>query len=476
MNYNCEKCAQVCKTLRGLRVHQAKCLTSRNIDQPNMICNRCTRVFSSKYNLDRHLESCVLIESTKVIDIFNHFKNQVEERIEEKDEMCKMFVKQERQHAEALVKQIEHERENTHKNLQNALAEIEELKDKIKNLEDEKKKLSVDHREMTQKMIYYAEKSFSTTGTTIVNNVSNIQNQNNTHTLQLQHFNPSVITGYITPPDVVIRTVSQLVDHIIKLGFGNFYRISDRSRKSILWYDETGKEIKDSNCSMIAKRVINTLRPELDRQQAYLDQELEEQIKKPATLQDFSKISSLRENIAFTRSLKDENGEVMKSLQNEIATRAKDKQDTSVDVPKIATFNKFIHALEQTLVPNIPEWIDLVDAELGVYIKTKMSSLIKIEGASTGEKPYFVIRDDDDFAKIVYEKDLIQFFFKAVETITPKKTIQIMGTCLTKKERELNPEALSSRLEWLSEHSDISGLEEKDDSIHAILQSIVSTR
>lgn len=309
--------------------------------------------------------------------------------------------------------------------------EIKELKEKLEQqtkevvtLRQQNRELDLERRTVNTKMISFAEKANNTLASTIVNNYTT--NHNNNH-VQLQHFNPSLLIGHIKPPDVVIRSVQQLVNHIMSLGFSNFYRISDRARKSVLWYNQDGKEIKDSNCSMIAKEVIKTLQPELIQQKAYLEQEQTIQNSLPPSKQDNTKLAELSENLYFTTSLIQEQPQIMKSLQSELGSRAKNKNDASIDLLKLKTYNKFIYQVQSALLPKMKEWIGLEPKALGEYLATKLKGFFFTEGSSTNvENPNILIKDDEGKKQLVKMESFINILIESLKSILDSEVFSVV--------------------------------------------------
>lgn len=433
-NLSCLTCGRTCKDKKGLTLHQNKC----NPVKPSLVfqCEFCYKTCSTQQNLNSHLNSCKERNRQEIERKINEVKQQYDK---EKESLLHQHSKQ----LTDLTSKFAQEKEMlSHKNdfyisqiksdLDHKIKECDKLneeisvKDKtIKELKQELSTTTLERREISRKMISFAEKATSNQGGNTIIQGSHIHNH-----LQLQHFNPSLIMGHIKPPDVIIRSIPQLVDHIMKLGFSNFYRISDRARKSILWVDEGGNTVKDSNCSMMSKRVIDTLRPELDKQQVYLEQQLEFCSNKPD--KDLDKLISLQQDVSFTKCLRKEDKSLMKNLQTEIASRAKNKNDTTVDTPKLVGYTELIEQIEQCLYANIHEWIGLTLPEFGRYLQQTLPNYINVEGASSSaEKPYVVVQDDNHHPKMVYHDEISSYVLKALEDIFQPRVLKLIRHLMT---------------------------------------------
>lgn len=504
MSHSCSRCGKECKDKRGLTIHEKKCGSD-----PSQLysCDYCNTTYTSKQNLHRHQEKCMdylfyvkqeevriqlekrykdTIDTLKQeISEIQHARHNYGQQVEEIKEQYQkeldvirtktakeeaelrkkiLFLQEDVKRTEtskqAMVNMVIHEKDQIAKELEEIKELYQQQKVIVEELRKENKDLSIERKEINQKMIIFAEKATTNAGSTTIlqSNYSNHISNN----LHLQHFNPSIIMGHITPPDVIIRSVSQLVDHIMKLGFSNFYRISDRSRKSILWYDEDGNPVKDSNCSMIARRVISTLRPELDRQQAFLEQDVERYSKQ--NNRDETRLLSMRKDLSFTRSLKEQDKMLMKDLQTEIASRAKNKNDTTVDTPKVISYINFCTRLENILLPDLTEWIDMDNKTFGEYVGKQLKDHFQVEGGSSNpEKPYIIITSDDGIKKVLYADDFLHMLRQSLEIILTTRVLPVIKDCLL-TEKKIDRSRVSAILEWIRPSSTLS-LSQDDTSV-----------
>jgi len=448
MSLFCSKCERPCKDKKGLSLHEKKCGVEK--EPVSFICSFCTKELCTKHVLEKHMSICRAytdkIKEDKLKDTISSKDREIEEYKSQKDNE----IQQLKMSHQSMLNMACADRDKYYQDFLSLKEAYKALESRNLQLEKKIDNLELDRKEISNKMIFFAEKSAQQTSSTIIHNTNNLM-QNNL--VQLQNFNPSMIVGHIRPPDVVIHNTSQLVDHLLRLGFSNFYRISDRSRKSIVWHDEKGNAIKDSNCSLISKQLISTLRPDLDRQMAYLQHELERMNSIPEHQRDEDARISILQDISFTSGLLQQNKHTMKALQTEIGSRAKNKNDTSIDVPKVRTYLNFISQLQLALSPAYKEWIGLSTKDLSRYLSKQIRSYYDVEaGSKHSDKPYILVKDDNGYTRMIYEKEFQDLWKKAIEPLVKNEVYGILKHSV-QDDVHYNKKIAGQTISWLKKLS-----------------------
>ena len=252
--FECPRCGKDCTNKSGLASHRKRCEAEMNLN-----CDYCQLTFSSKPNLVRHMTTCKKYRDFLTEEEHKKVKTQLEKTYEEKiKELNDLLCKRQKDH-ELILSSLadEHQRElqKTIKELKqdtecqvklretdlisatNELAKLKE-NDLIITSERELLKRKVEEGEkeiryLTHKVIDQSSQiaTLSLGSTNITNNtISQVQNN-----VQLQMFDPSVIKGRIHPPEMMVSSVPQLVNHLFRLGAGNYFRVTDKSRHNTIW-------------------------------------------------------------------------------------------------------------------------------------------------------------------------------------------------------------------------------------------------
>lgn len=480
----CDKCGKECKDKKGLAIHQHKC--NKTVSPAEFICLYCNTKLSTKQNLQRHYDSCKLyvhIEEAKLKEqnLNNKIKN-LESQIEHlssKNNELKENIRISNIHSSNRYDSLLKEKDNLEQKLiqseKKSSEEIKKREEKITSLEKEV-------RSCWNKIDFwskrYADKDSSQHNPTTIQvvNKNNISNSN--QFLFLQNFDPSLIQGYITPPDTIIRNASQLVDKVINLGLRNIYRVTDRSRKSLVWKDDQGNVVQDTNGSQIAEKLIDVLVSDITEQLVYYQNILKELEGQPS--KNIYQIQDVSGIISFTKKLLSKEPLTMKEIEDVLVKKAKHKSDNSVDVPKKHVLNNFSRNLEQVLFPRITEWMFLSFRELGKYIGSNLKDIIKTEGASLElEDKYFVVKNDSDQNKRVLKEELYIILKDILSSVFNVATIPCF---LDSLKYNTNYTTLSHNLEniieWIENDTDkdMNDLSNTEEIIIGIVTSVNSSK
>ena len=461
MSSICSKCGRECKDQRGLTIHENKCGLEKNTT-----CIHCHVMFSSYDNLNRHLLVCKVLkqqnEEKERKRISDEYNEQIKSLIiEHQSSLKNQEADFNKRYNDALssfkAQEIESSRRhdtmiNMCKEDQRILSiEKETLRHKIKELEDTVKEQKGKIKELEKKndtfshnMIEFAKKATDKTGTTIYQNQCTSVQTN----LQLQHFDASLLRDKIVPPNHMIYNVGQLVEHVHRFGIGNMYRSVDRSRNTIIWVNQDGSEIRDSNCSQFREQILEAIDGDLKRQLLY-QQERAEKLEKIEGSDHIDELISVRRNIVFCRNLLERNGKVMKELQKEISKKGKNKSDTTMDVPRLVGYTTFHTCIEDLLLQTFYEWIGLSFDAFGRWLSIKLVDQIETEGSVLyQETKFIVIKNDEGQPYMMYTKEFGQLVQQIYTENISVKARQILTQCINS---HLEKESCNSiaMLKWL---------------------------
>jgi hypothetical protein len=301
---SCTNCGKTCKDKKGLTKHQNRCIAASTILE--LQCIYCNHTYASRQVLERHILSCERYKESmieqKYINLIEEQKKELEfikqqvlilkdQEINSIKEKCnidlKTIIQIKDQEINILKERLIREEESYKRqlkmeedNIKRTIEKNKELEEQVKSLQARELTLETKIKHMEKKTEYYIQAYIQTVqkeqaGKTVIHNHNHIQNQNNNNGgLQLQHFDPSVLTGKLNPPSVMVLNHDQLVDHLKNNGVCNFFRTTDRSRKSLLWYDKDGKEVRDSNGSQMTTAILKALEPEIHSQIRHLQERL----------------------------------------------------------------------------------------------------------------------------------------------------------------------------------------------------------
>jgi hypothetical protein len=449
----CDGCKRMFKDSRGLSVHKSRCRI--NYDTT---CTYCNIEVKSIYILENHLLTC---QEYKLHKLKQDFEKEMEARVStiqedldkkdkyymgllfEKDKSYREQIETTQRLHESQLKMREDERIDIYQKYKEKEEKEKERDKQVAELVSELKDIRKKNDVLSVKMIQFAEKATDKV-TTIYNGTTTIQQ------LQLQHFDASMFRDKIVPPTRMIYSVSQLVDHLYKFGFGNLYRCVDRSRNAVVWIDNDGTEVRDSNCSQIRERILVTLEGDIRRQLVY-QIEREAQLEQMEGTDHLDELIGVRANIVFCHQLLDRNTKLMKELQRELAKRAKNKNDISIDAPKIVGYTKFLSQLEDILFPEILEWMTLSFESFGTWLGVSMRDLVHVEGGSFNvDKPFILIRNDEEVNKMIDPIEFHGFVQTAYQKMINELSLPIVEYLLVKIP-DIDVKKLYTMIGWIED-------------------------
>jgi hypothetical protein len=423
MTHLCSKCGRECKDKRGLAIHENKCTVDQSLE-----CEHCHQTFSCHRSLVRHYTTCRSLKDLQDQDRDKKIA-VLEQQLDSLQQQNQLLVQKEQDYKAQLA--FERHSNETFANMckedQRILSqEKDALCSKIVELEhlNKEQKERLYHLEkkndmLNVSMIEFAKKAADKSGTTIYQTNTNSSVQNGT--LNLQHFDASLFRDKINPPNRMIYSILNLVEHSHRFGLGNCYRSLDRSRNVVVWIDQDGTEIRDSNCSQLCERLLLSMDDDIKRQLEYQQQRASylEGLEGNDHLDELNHVNS---NIIFCRQLLDRNIKLMKSLQKELSKKAKNKTDTSVDVPRIVGHTKFLLKLEEVLLPDVYKWIGLSFEDFGKWLATTLSDHIDYEGAALyKEKKFIKLQNDEGQSQVVYAPEFGNMIRTLYNEVIPLK-------------------------------------------------------
>lgn len=412
--YKCDLCGKHCKDKRGLGIHSANCKHTQLFN-----CTYCNTQLKTYKNLNNHYITCVEYRIHQIQLKYNadtdKLKSDYEAKINdlrqqhinetsklESEFEFKMSIEK-REHNQQLhfaeqrcdnilkmssddMRRIQEERDQLQEDKKQQQKRIQDLESKINQLE----------RKNDLYIQAYIKKDQSQQGEakTVIQYTNNNHTNNNIH---LQHFDPSCFSDKIRPPEVMIRNVDQLIDLLNSNGFRNFYRVTDRSRKSLLWYDQQGKEIRDTNGSQIASTILQVLEPSITSQISYLEKQVEHYRSLPNQEEYIDKLQENYETINFCKSLLAPFGKrVLSKITKGISDIAKNTNDTTLDQPKKNPgFTNVCQSIRALLFPSVSDWINLSPEAFGSYLYSKSPTLFHIEPSFETTRTIFIKNDTE---------------------------------------------------------------------------------
>jgi hypothetical protein len=437
MSCICSKCGKECKDKRGLTLHDKKCGIERTT-----ICIHCNGNFSTPENLQRHYLTCRVYRETKeeeekakeqaaIEECLRKAQQEYDQKIQQSVQTYEQKIQQSVQTYEQKIKQSEQKAQSytdsliaTFKEDQRILAQERDIlvyknKEQEKLLQDYKEKIYQLEKKndlLNGKMIHFAEKAVDKGPTTIYQN-NTVQN----NTLKLQSFDPTLFRDQINPPHCMIYSVPQMVDLLHNCGLGNMYRSLDRSRNVIMWVDQDGKEVRDTNCSQLREKTIDSMEEGCRLQLEYLLQR-ESQLERMEGTEHLEELTGVRSHINFCRRILDRNTGTMKELQKELSKRAKNKKDTTIDIPRGSTNTKFLSKVEELLFPAVHKWMGMSFEEWGRWIARGLGEDITIEGSMLYKDRKFIkIKNDDSQTRIVYGQEWAKILRGVYNEAIPQK-------------------------------------------------------
>jgi hypothetical protein len=432
----CEYCNRQCKDKKGYTNHTNKC---RDRNENSLICPACNLVCKNIYNVQKHLETCKKhkeqLEEQKQKETMDRYEEQIRSlrlTLQEQEAKYNDIIVKEQKNAflqsNQMIKMMQDDQQSLYKEKEAAIHKVKEQEDIIKEQKDKIKQLEKKNDTLNHNMIEFAKKATDKNGTTIyqTNTNSNVQNGH----LQLQHFDASFIRDKIVPPSRMVYDVGQLVEHMHRFGLGNMYRSVDRSRNVIIWKDKDGNEIRDSNCSQLREQALSAMEGDLKRQLRYQQERLD-QLDKIEGTEHLDEMTGVRSNILFCQNLLNRNAKVMKELQKEISKKGKNKNDTTVDVPRLVGSTQFISILQTCLFPNVDHWMGLSISEFGTWLGTALKSHVNVEGSVLyKEKKFIVIRNDDGQTRMLFTPEFVGMIKECIGNIFTSKLEETIAVLL----------------------------------------------
>jgi hypothetical protein len=410
MSHTCAKCHRSCKDKRGLAIHEKKC---SSVSPEQIICEHCHEEFRSSDNLKKHIQRCKVLKEKETEEIRLQELRELEEKyekqmshLEEKFQMkiqtlerdceskvhifqekCQMKIDSVKKDCESQIRLRDYDLNSFSSSLKAKDEEISRLNKVNEALQQQIEKARIE-AEINKEEAFYHARQNRQTSTTYTNNV-NQTNSNNTHnTFYIQVLDPSQFQGHIKPPSDLITDTNRLVKLLFDKGFGNYLRISDKSRNVALWNKPGEGLIRDPQCKQIVEEMISILEPDFIKQKTWL----QEKIKQLESLPE-SNVSRYYTYLDFTNKMIEKSVHTMEQLRKQIGMRAKDKHDSSLDPIQVRSYDIFTNAFYHFFLGQLKEFVFVEVYEIGKLFGQTHQELFKIEGASQ-EKKYIILYDD----------------------------------------------------------------------------------
>jgi hypothetical protein len=125
----------------------------------------------------------------------------------------------------------------------------------------------------------------------------------------------------------------------------------------------------------------------------------------------------------------------MKEFQKELSKRAKNKNDSTFDLPRLVGYTKFHARLEEVLFPEIDKWMYLSLSEFGDWLGMHLRNDVTIEGSVLyQEKKFAVIADDEGQSRMVYTPEFVSMLQLVLNDVLDERVIRIFDYLTSKKD------------------------------------------
>jgi hypothetical protein len=465
--FECSSCGKICKDKRGLTLHESKCdKVSKNT------CIPCGGVFKNNSSLVRHEKTCKVIKETLERKENEEKEIQRERRLEELKQLYEQklveanYLKDKDmselssvyetkidlllKKIDSLIEESKDKTKSNDLNIKNIMNDFHSLETKLKETttklsltKKKKEELEKEVKILNREILFDKNRFAAHMDKPALVQQQNIQNIQHNHFVPLP-FDTSVIQGRINPPNRMVNNVEQLVDHLFKLGLSNYFRISDKSRKTAVWTKSDGRLVEvDSKCKELSNYIVESLQDELQKQKIHWEEELKQYQSREEL--DTVKIQELNDDISFCNRLINRDENLMQELGSCISKHGKNKGDTSVDRVRDMTFVRFISSLETCLLTDVSEWMTLSYYDIGKYISSNMRDCFHTEGASRENRYIVAYRDDD--VRIMVHSDKLQTFIK--ESVYEKLFDNSAHSVIRNIVETFGPESVKEKFNYL---------------------------
>ena len=474
----CEYCNKCYKSLKTLNNHNIKC----NIEQQ---CQYCSGFFTRTSSIIRHYKTCKDYQYAIKIEILkkekeqdkikydnaidNIIKEKEQEKIKYETEIDNIRTEKEKEKLKYEIKLTESkiEYDNLFKTSQINYSEYETFiskhKKEYKDLDSSSSKTINEFKYKIKEMEKEAKidkiKLFKYTDEIIKlrNNPTNITNYNNNinNNINILKFDPSSISGKMND-DQFIKNEDQMVNHIIKHGITNCYRVTDKTRGTILWKNEEGVEIRDQNAISLANTISDAIKPDMIIQKEIAEQKIAHMNTKREQDINYTKMNEYKEVTEFSNNIISKHKNTMLNLGKKIAKAGSGINDKSNSYVSSNIYSNFMTELSNVLIKNFDKWIIYDIYNLGQFLKREMN--LKIIKEANDYPLYIIIKDNDEvecniFGK-EFEKIIKQSMTDTLSNIYMTLTLKILSNI-----DKYNEENVSKMIEWLKSDAEISNEE-----------------
>ena len=495
----CEQCNKCYKSLKTLNNHNIKCNTEQK-------CKYCSEEFSSLSTINRHYKICK--DYKYILKIETIIKEKEQEKIKYEIKLAESKIKYDNE-IETIIKEKEKEKLKDEIKLAESKNKYDTEIDNIRT-EKEKEKLKYEIKLTESKMEYdnlfktsqinYSEyetfiskhkkeyKDLDNSSSKIINelkykikdhekeakidkvnlykftneiiklrnNTTNITNNNNNINIQnILKFDPSSISVKMTD-DKFIKNEDQMVNHIIKHGITNCFRVTDKKRNTLTWKDGNGTDIKDPNGISFANTISDAIKPDMIIQKEIAEQKIAHMNTKKEQDINYTKMNEYKEVTEFSNNIISKHKNTMLNLGKKIAKAGSGINDKSNSYVSSNIYSNFMTELSNVLIKNFDKWIIYDIYNLGQFLKREMN--LKIIKEANDYPLYIIIKDNDEvecniFGK-EFEKIIKQSMTDTLSNIYMTLTLKILSNI-----DKYNEENVSKMIEWLKSDAEISNEE-----------------
>ena len=408
----CNTCNKQYKTELTLQTHIKKCIKI----QLQLKCDYCILNFNSIGNYNKHIKIC------KDFIYNNQIKEITEKHTKELEEINSKYITElEKLKLINITNKIEYDKklleskldyDNLFKRSQIDYSEYEKCIQKYKKdykeldnnsskmIKDLTYKIKSNERESKLdkiKIITYADEiiKLKKSPTTMTNNI----NINNTI-----KFESVLISGKLDE-DSFIKNEDQMVNHIVKHGITNCFRVTDKKRNTITWIDENGKEIKDSNAIAFAQTLSDAMTPDMIIQKDIAEKRMADmQINKRVQDINYIKLNEYQEVKLFSDNIISKQKDTMLNLGKKIAKVGTGVNEHPIKYITMNIYSNFTDELDKILIDKYEKWIVMNFYDFGVFLKREMKLTVIKE--ANNYPLYIIIKNNNGIESNIFGKEV----------------------------------------------------------------------
>jgi hypothetical protein len=266
--FKCCFCSKILSSKQNLEIHLKKCEIIEEIEI-EFRCLYCAKLLSTKQKLQYHMNICLKKKEKDFEEQLKEKEKDFEEQLKEKEKDFEEQLKEKEKDFEEQLKEKEKEFESFKKEKDREIKFLNKENDNFRKQIDKKEDEITDFKDRIERMGTIAIKKPTTTNKTINHlELNQVISQDHINNKITSKFNDQYITNGMK------GIVDFVDDHIIKLDNGSYiYGCYDHSRKMFKYKDNDGNEVKDPGAGKLIKMIQPGLLDQTKVLHQYFDNE-----------------------------------------------------------------------------------------------------------------------------------------------------------------------------------------------------------